>query len=82
MKDKTTIDLINEDDNDPAFLLSSVRIGGAGNYYGGLHVVKYGRGYYWSIENYNGHYWEKIPTSLYNECVKFNESLKKQRRTK
>jgi hypothetical protein len=46
-------------------------IGNIGNYYGGLHIKKVNDKFYWSIENYDGHDWEEIPESLYNELIKF-----------
>lgn len=47
------------------------RVGGIGNYYGGLEVKDDNGVYYWSIENYDGHDWEEIPESLYKELIKF-----------
>ena len=49
------------------------RIGTIGNYYGGLHIKDIDGEYYWSIENWNGHDWQKIPESLYKELLKFQE---------
>lgn len=49
-------------------------IGGIGNYYGGLSVVDLNGRYYWSIENWDGHNWEEIPKSLYDELMKFNKA--------
>jgi hypothetical protein len=54
---------------------AETKIGGIGNYYGGLYVKKSPDGrFFWSIENYNGNDWEEIPASLYVELVRFNES--------
>lgn len=50
-------------------------IGGIGNYYGGLSVKEEDGKYFWSIENYDGHDWEEIPKSLYDELVRYDESL-------
>ena len=49
-----------------------IDIGGIGNYYGGLSVKAEGGLFYWSIENYDGHTWEAIPKSLYDELIAFN----------
>ena len=49
-------------------------IGSIGNYYGCLSVKKEGRKFFWSIENWDGHGWEQIPKSLYEELIKFEES--------
>ena len=54
-----------------------MQIGTIGNYYGSLYVTTDGGKFFWSIENYSGNDWEEIPESLYNELVKFQESLKK-----
>ena len=53
-----------------------MQIGTIGNYYGSLYVTSGDGKFFWSIENYSGNYWEEIPESLYNELVKFQESLK------
>ena len=51
-------------------------IGDIGNYYGGLSVKNDADGkFWWGIENYNGTGWSQIPESLYNELIKYNESL-------
>ncbi|NEK84033.1 MAG: hypothetical protein G3W58_22865 [Pantoea ananatis] len=47
-----------------------VSIGGIGNYYGCLSVKKSDGKYWWSIENYDGHNWEEIDKSLYDELMK------------
>lgn len=49
-------------------------IGEIGNHYGCLEVRKEDGKFYWSIENWNGHYWEEIPESLYIELIKFEDS--------
>lgn len=49
-------------------------IGEIGNYYGGLQVVKSGKRYFWTIEDYKDSYEEEIPKSLYDELTKFNNS--------
>ena len=48
-------------------------IGGIGNYYGGLNIKQEEDKYYWSIENWDGHYWEEIPKNLYDMLVAFDE---------
>jgi hypothetical protein len=52
------------------------KIGSIGNYYGGLYVKEEDSEYFWSIENWDGHVWNKIPKSLYDELVRYDESLK------
>jgi hypothetical protein len=44
---------------------------GIGNYYGGLSMCIVNDKYFWSIEDYSGHYWEEIPESLFIELKKF-----------
>lgn len=46
-------------------------VGMIGNYYGGLTVRQTGDAYEWSIENYDGHGWEKIPAYLGEALLKF-----------
>ena len=51
-----------------------IEIGSIGNYYGSLTVRMDELGYcFWSIENWDGHNWESIPRSLYDELVKFEK---------
>ena len=50
------------------------RIGAICNAYGALYVQKIDGEFYWSIEDYNGHYWEEIPESLYAELLRFADS--------
>ncbi|AGN51380.1 hypothetical protein VPJG_00016 [Vibrio phage jenny 12G5] len=50
-----------------------IYIGGIGNYYGGLSVKEDNGSFFWSIEDWDGQYWEEIPKSLYDELIKFNE---------
>lgn len=45
-----------------------------GNFYGGLNFTEAGGKYYWSIENYDGHAWQEIPKSLFDELLKFHKS--------
>lgn len=53
-------------------------IGDIGNYYGGLSVrVFQGNRYQWSIENWDGSYWEDIPKSLYDALCEFEDERKK-----
>ena len=42
-------------------------VGNVGNYYGGLWIKRDGGVDYWSIEDWDGHRWEEIPTSLADE---------------
>ena len=49
-------------------------IGGIGNYYGKLSVVKYGSKYFWSIENYDGQDWQEITKKLYKTLIEFEEN--------
>ena len=46
-------------------------VGSIGNYYGSLSVKVDNGQAYWSIENWSGHDWEKIPDYLYFALVKF-----------
>jgi hypothetical protein len=49
-------------------------VGNIGNYYGDLSVKKDDDGkFWWSIENWDGHGWEQIPESLYNELIAFED---------
>jgi hypothetical protein len=52
-------------------------IGDIGNYYGQLNVKVDSDKYFWSIENHSGFDWEEIPKTLYDECVKFEETRDK-----
>lgn len=52
------------------------QIGTIENFYGHLYVAIDKEGYhYWSIENYDGHRWEIIPKSLYEELIKFEDHI-------
>lgn len=46
-------------------------VGDIGNYYGSLTVKVVDSQAYWSVENWDGHSWEKIPEYLYFALVKF-----------
>lgn len=48
-------------------------IGDVCNYYGGVAVCMKDGKYYWSVENYDGHDWEQIPKSLYDELNNFQD---------
>ena len=48
----------------------AVDVGGIGNYYGGLYIAESDGKYYWSIENWDGHWWEEIAKPLYDELIK------------
>jgi hypothetical protein len=48
-------------------------IGNIGNYYGRLAVKVEDGEFFWSIENYDGHNWERITEELYNALIKFDE---------
>jgi len=52
-------------------------IGNIGNYYGDLRVRVVNSDFQWSIGNWDGHHWESIPESLYNELIKFEKGRKK-----
>ena len=47
------------------------RIGGIGNYYGGLSLKEDEGKFYWSIEDWSGEDWEEIPKYLYDALLKF-----------
>ena len=54
-----------------------IKIGGIGNYYGGLFIMSYNGNYYWIIESYNTDFgditeWEEITKELYDSLIKFN----------
>mgnify|MGYP003640463044 CR=1 FL=1 len=49
-------------------------VGEIGNYYGGLEVDEVGGKYYWSIENWDGHNWQEIPKSLFDELNNFQDA--------
>lgn len=47
-------------------------IGTIGNYYGELTVGEDDQGSkYWSIENWDGHHWQRIPEDLYEALLRF-----------
>lgn len=48
-------------------------IGNIGNYYGYLNVKEEDGKFYWSIENYDGFYWEEIPKYLWEALNKFED---------
>ena len=48
-------------------------IGSICNYYGALFVKQEQDQFYWGIRNFDGILWEKIPQSLYNELLAFDE---------
>ena len=54
------------------------KIGIVGNYYGGLYVKIKDSKYYWSIENWDGHYWKEIPKSLFYELIEHDSAAAKQ----
>ncbi len=49
-------------------------IGGIGNTYGGLSIIKSEGLYQWCIEDCCGTEWEQIPKSLFDELNKFQDS--------
>jgi len=49
-------------------------IGKIGNYYGSLSVKTEGGKHYWSIENWDGDYWEEIPAELFDALNAFEDS--------
>ena len=53
------------------------RIGGIGNYYGGLVTMEYLGKYYWLIENYDTkledlNEWEEIDKELFDKLIAHN----------
>ncbi len=46
------------------------------NYYGSLNFTEAEGKYYWSIENHDGHMWQEIPKSLFDELLKFHKREK------
>jgi hypothetical protein len=46
-----------------------------GNCYGGLIAKEENGKFYWCVEGYLGDDWEEIPESLFNELVKYSESI-------
>ena len=56
------------------------RIGTISNYYGELLVEKRENGScYWCIPDHSSEEWEQIPPRLYDELLKFQEQVDKQR---
>lgn len=53
---------------------NSRTIGDIGNYYGSLHVSKFGGKFWWSIENHDGHNWDTIPESLYRALIEYEDA--------
>lgn len=52
----------------------STTVGDIGNYYGGLEVKQEGGKFFWSIENYDGCFWQEIPESLFTALINFNSN--------
>jgi len=52
-------------------------IGEIGNYYGGLSTGKVLDKFYWSIENWDGSYWEEIPEYLYVALNSYQDKINK-----
>ena len=48
-------------------------IGDISNYYGNLSIKEEEGKYYWSIENWDGNYWQEIPEYLYLALNKFED---------
>lgn len=46
-------------------------IGEIGNYYGMLYVKEDNGRFFWSIENFDGHYWQEIPEDLYMKLLEY-----------
>ena len=44
---------------------------GLSNKEGALYILEHQGDHYWSIEGFDGFYWEKIPKSLYDELTKY-----------
>lgn len=51
-------------------------VGEIGNYYGALAVKVVDGKAYWSIENWDGHSWQRIPDYLYFSLVRFEVESK------
>lgn len=50
-----------------------MRIESIGNYYGGLYLKRENSQDFWSIENWDGHHWERIPDYLGNALRKYEK---------
>jgi len=59
-------------------MVEYMKTGDIGNYYGCLEVKKEGEKYYWSIENWDGYYWEEITEKLYSALVEFETNKTKE----
>jgi hypothetical protein len=51
------------------------KIGGIGNYYGGLHIMEHDGRYFWLIENYDTEFsdlsnWTEINKELYDSLIR------------
>jgi hypothetical protein len=55
------------------------KVGGIGNYYGGLSIKKEGKKFYWGIEDHSGMEWERINESLYGELEKYRKLYSKEK---
>ncbi len=47
------------------------KIGDIGNYYGGLSIKQEGDEFFWSIEDWDGEVWYKIPKDLFDALNKY-----------
>ena len=56
-------------------------IGKITNYYGALNVKAEGDKFYWSIEDWDGHFWEEIPETLYRALLRFEKAHLKKEKT-
>ena len=56
---------------------AGLRVGKAGNAYGGVHIIHHEGRYYWAVEDWNGCTWEEIPKYLYNALSNFADKQEK-----
>lgn len=54
-------------------MIKTFKVGGIGNYYGGLEIKEEEGKFYWGIEDYEGVYFEEIPESLYLQLYKLKD---------
>lgn len=59
---------------DLEFENNMVKVGGIGNYYGGLNIAEINGKFYWAIEDYSVFDVEEIPQYLFATLSRFIES--------
>jgi len=57
--------------NEGVLVANKTAVGDIGNYYGGLWISHDDNNFYWSIENYSGYHWQRIPKTLYAKLKSF-----------